>query len=1281
MHRPRIVLVSFALASFVGFPGEGAFGQSFIRGDADGNGVVQLTDAVIVFASLFLGDPPPPCLDSADANDDGRVDISDGVFDLGFLFLGGDAPPAPFPDCGVDPTDDDVPCGSFPLCEASEEPITVFGRVLFDTGEPVEGATITVSAVEEESIARVAAVLVANEDGKTLRKKKHERLGDGGRAAGRVALGIIDSVQTTTDAAGLYQADIGPSSLPARILVEVLVALDGFPVVESAKWEVAIESPRDMGTIVIPNPAIAEVVIEGGAGVTDDGSVSVENLPDNVDRFFACAYDPDEQIEVFPGEFAEMGSIPLNSSVFVWLEALDADGNPVDDLGQAATIRSRIPRAQWIDLEDIRNGTDRIEIPIYTYNEDTDMWEQHIPDGWLEDGAGTVLPEDAESVIVDGTFEGEVYATFMTDHFSWMNVDYAFIGPWTLSRMDRNHRNVDCFYQAIQLAKTIIRSRQGIDAFKKYCKPGDREDADLIAVFADAQGPELKTADLGGCYGEFKGNEQGDRDDQLYMGDFIWDGCDAGATADEKKNTILIMAVTMLHETAHWKWDVKHEDGRWRNREPGGEAGNELEKDLFGGIITNSGGIKRNGRAVSDAQRDMWLDATNWPAPRSAEAGDGGAGDDGAGGGEDPSPLQITISFPKQNFDLGEDLLVSVVYENVSDAPIDVLQFVALEGYPLSFEIIAEGAEERMRFGGSRIKRNIDLENSSTTLGLGETLEQTVNLVRDSESGAPHYSLVQSGLLQVTAFYSPHFDLPETASNTETITLNPGGSVSGIVTNAADGSPLNGATVRAIQNGNELASATTAADGTYTFPELPGGTYNFEARAPGFLRTTQAGATVVAGQNTVVNFSLSSLLIAGQIRIVLSWGEAPTDLDSHFWLPPERAYHIAYFRRGFDADCPFASLDVDDTSSFGPETITVEQLFPGPSLYAVHNFSGAPGFDVSEAMVQVFDSTGLLATYEPPNGGVAGGGGGNVWWTVFSVDGETGGITEINTLGADPSPYGDTDLGCKGPIEPIEEGDTCADAIDVDLGTVNGTTSGALSDGSASCAVSAASPDIWYVFAATTAGLLTAETCGSAYDTALSIHSGCPGTEANQMACNDDACGLQSRVEVAVEPDTSYWIRVSGFSGSSGNFVLDLSLGEPPAPVEPLDGADTCAEATPVVEGSFSSTTAELTSDGAESCANSTDSPDAWYAFTPDDACSVSVTLCGSDYDTALSIHSDCPGSVENQIACNDDSCGVQSAVVFDAIAGTTYLIRVSGFGGSSGAFQLNIDCVEAPAE
>jgi diadenosine tetraphosphatase ApaH/serine/threonine PP2A family protein phosphatase len=93
---------------------------TFRRGDADGTGTVELTDAVLVLNWLFLGSAAPGCADAADANDDGKVDLSDPVQVLGFLFLGSAAPPSPGPEtCGDDPTDDDLPYCRDAGCESA----------------------------------------------------------------------------------------------------------------------------------------------------------------------------------------------------------------------------------------------------------------------------------------------------------------------------------------------------------------------------------------------------------------------------------------------------------------------------------------------------------------------------------------------------------------------------------------------------------------------------------------------------------------------------------------------------------------------------------------------------------------------------------------------------------------------------------------------------------------------------------------------------------------------------------------------------------------------------------------------------------------------------------------------------------------------------------------------------------------------------------------------------------------------------------------------------------
>ena len=80
----------------------------FRRSDADQSGTIDITDAVNLINSLFLGSSILlACEDAADSDDSGFLDIADAVYTLSWLFTGGDNPPAPGPAaCGPDPTDD-----------------------------------------------------------------------------------------------------------------------------------------------------------------------------------------------------------------------------------------------------------------------------------------------------------------------------------------------------------------------------------------------------------------------------------------------------------------------------------------------------------------------------------------------------------------------------------------------------------------------------------------------------------------------------------------------------------------------------------------------------------------------------------------------------------------------------------------------------------------------------------------------------------------------------------------------------------------------------------------------------------------------------------------------------------------------------------------------------------------------------------------------------------------------------------------------------------------------
>jgi len=91
--------------------------QTFRRGDANSDGMLDIADPIIVLAYLFQG-TALPCLDAADSNDDGSLNIADGIRLLNFLFfdqLPDNAPPLDGL-CRLDSTTDALGCRSLPVC-------------------------------------------------------------------------------------------------------------------------------------------------------------------------------------------------------------------------------------------------------------------------------------------------------------------------------------------------------------------------------------------------------------------------------------------------------------------------------------------------------------------------------------------------------------------------------------------------------------------------------------------------------------------------------------------------------------------------------------------------------------------------------------------------------------------------------------------------------------------------------------------------------------------------------------------------------------------------------------------------------------------------------------------------------------------------------------------------------------------------------------------------------------------------------------------------------------
>jgi hypothetical protein len=237
----------------------------------------------------------------------------------------------------------------------------------------------------------------------------------------------------------------------------------------------------------------------------------------------------------------------------------------------------------------------------------------------------------------------------------------------------------------------------------------------------------------------------------------------------------------------------------------------------------------------------------------------------------------------------------------------------------------------------------------------------------------------------------------------ETIPLVPSspypGGISGSVRDARHNGAIPGAAVELRSGMNALegalvASAIVDAYGNYRFTGLPAGTYSVLARAAGFVDGVQTG--IVVGNKEISGQNVSLSPSTNNITIVLRWGATPSDLDSHLTGPTSSGtrFHVYYAAKGSLTSSPYAALDIDDVSSYGPETITISRQLSGVYRYSVHDYSNrwsnpSSGLANSGAQVKVYRGGALIGEFNVPNQP-------GTLWTVFEIEGEA--IRPVNSL-------------------------------------------------------------------------------------------------------------------------------------------------------------------------------------------------------------------------------------------------------------------------------------------
>ena len=190
-----------------------------------------------------------------------------------------------------------------------------------------------------------------------------------------------------------------------------------------------------------------------------------------------------------------------------------------------------------------------------------------------------------------------------------------------------------------------------------------------------------------------------------------------------------------------------------------------------------------------------------------------------------------------------------------------------------------------------------------------------------------------------------------------------------------------------VVSGDPIITGKTGEDGSYTV-ELDAGYYTVRVShsdytAYRFNVAIKPSYTSKATEDG--NILMSPLFIivdnfddpveqdkVASFRVVLTWGLNPSDLDSHLIakLSDDTTFHIAYYdKNGYQGGIRVASLDVDDVTSYGPETVSVTSFDKdGNYDYYVHWYAGNGSWATSNAKVTLYRlaSNGALIGGESP---------------------------------------------------------------------------------------------------------------------------------------------------------------------------------------------------------------------------------------------------------------------------------------------------------------------------
>lgn len=196
----------------------------------------------------------------------------------------------------------------------------------------------------------------------------------------------------------------------------------------------------------------------------------------------------------------------------------------------------------------------------------------------------------------------------------------------------------------------------------------------------------------------------------------------------------------------------------------------------------------------------------------------------------------------------------------------------------------------------------------------------------------------------------------------------------------------------------------------------------------------------------------------------------------------------------------------------------------------------------------------------------------------------------------------------------------------------------------------------------------------------MSVHSACPPTIGNCIGGLTTSSGSTASGSVTFPSAGTYYIYIDTWpTPTCGAFTLDITV-PPPPPVN-----DDCGSAISLTAfgascgGSTAGTTVNATQSITAGTCGGTADDDVWYSFVATEVSHIVTVVGASPLDAVAEVRSGgCNGT---QVGCADatGSGGTETLTVSGLTIGSTYLVRVYGYGSGGSTQGTFTVCVTTP--